>query len=179
MLSTYTDYLNQWNSQYPNQVWLRERNGDADTDWSWHQAHTEINAIACWLESRFETTGHRIGLLSRNRAHWYFADLGACAAGHVVVPMFTTASSETADYVMNFTEMKVLFVGETENWDQVRRVLPEGILLIALPGVELAEEHLRWEDLAAPFREVWVNSTSRISTFKCFSFESSSICSCL
>ncbi len=68
MLSTYTDYLNQWNSQYPNQVWLRERNGDADTDWSWHQAHTEINAIACWLESRFETTGHRIGLLSRNRA---------------------------------------------------------------------------------------------------------------
>ena len=150
MLSTYTDYLNQWNSQYPNQVWLRERNGDADTDWSWHQAHTEINAIACWLESRFETTGHRIGLLSRNRAHWYFADLGACAAGHVVVPMFTTASSETADYVMNFTEMKVLFVGETENWDQVRRVLPEGILLIALPGVELAEEHLRWEDLAAP-----------------------------
>lgn len=152
MLSTYTDYLNQWNSQYPNQVWLRERNGDADTDWSWHQAHTEINAIACWLESRFETTGHRIGLLSRNRAHWYFADLGACAAGHVVVPMFTTASSETADYVMNFTEMKVLFVGETENWDQVRRVLPEGILLVALPGVELAEEHLRWEDLAAPFR---------------------------
>ena len=46
----------------------------------------------------------------------------------------------------------MLFVGETENWDQVRRVLPEGILLIALPGVELAEEHLRWEDLAAPFR---------------------------
>jgi long-subunit acyl-CoA synthetase (AMP-forming) len=33
--------------------------------------------------------------------------------------MFTTASSETADYVMNFTEMKVLFVGETEIWDQV------------------------------------------------------------
>ena len=152
MLSTYTDYLNQWNSQHPDQIWLRERNGDTATDWSWRQAHTEINAIACWLESRFETTGHRIGLLSRNRAHWYFADLGACAAGHVVVPMFTTASSETAGYVMNFTEMKVLFVGETENWDQVRQVLPEGILLIALPGVELAEEHLRWEDLAGPFR---------------------------
>ena len=152
MLSTYTDYLNQWNSQYPNQVWLRERNGDADTDWSWHQAHTEINAIACWLESRFETTGHRIGLLSRNRAHWYFADLGACAAGHVVVPIFTTAPGETAEYVMNFTDMKVLFVGETENWDQVQHILPEGILLIALPGVELAQEHLRWEDLVAPFR---------------------------
>ena len=160
MLFTYTDYLDQWNSQHPDQIWLRERKGDATTDWSWHQAHTEINAIACWFESRFADTGHRIGLLSRNRAHWYFADLGACAAGHVVVPMFTTASSETAAYVMNFTEMKVLFVGETENWNEIRQILPEDILIIALPGVELAEEHLRWEDLASPFR-------GSMPTYKC------------
>ena len=152
MLSTYTDYLNQWNSQHPDQVWLRERSGDSTTDWTWSQAHTEINAMACWFESRFTTTGQCVGLLSRNHAHWYFADLGACAAGHVVVPIFTTAPGETAEYVMDFTEMKVLFVGETENWDQVRHVLPEGILLIALPGVELAQEHLRWEDLVAPYR---------------------------
>ncbi len=160
MLFTYTDYLDQWNSQHPDQIWLRERKGDATTDWSWHEAHTEINAIACWFESRFADTGHRIGLLSRNRAHWYFADLGACAAGHVVVPMFTTASSETAAYVMNFTEMKVLFVGETENWNEIRQILPEDILIIALPGVELAEEHLRWEDLASPFR-------GSMPTYKC------------
>ncbi len=152
MLATYTDYLNQWNNQHPDQVWLKERTGDVATDWTWYQAHTEINAMACWFESHFETSGQCIGLLSRNRPHWYFADLGACAAGHVVVPMFTTAPGETADYVMSFTDMKVLFVGETENWDQVRPVLPEGILLIALPGVALAEEHLRWEDLVAPFR---------------------------
>ena len=152
MLTTYTDYLNLWNSQHPDQVWLRERSGDSTTDWTWSQAHREINAMACWFESRFATTGQSVGLLSRNRAHWYFADLSACAAGHVVVPMFTTAPGETTDYVMSFTDMKVLFVGETENWDQVRQVLPEGILLIALPGVDLAQEHLRWEDLVAPFR---------------------------
>lgn len=152
MLATYTDYLNQWSSRHPDQLWLRERSGDKVTDWTWRQAHTEINAMACWFESRFAATGQCVGLLSRNRAHWYFADLGACAAGHVVVPIFTTAPGETAEYVMNFTDMKVLFVGETENWDQVQHILPEGILLIALPGVELAQEHLRWEDLVAPFR---------------------------
>ncbi|MDG1164459.1 MAG: AMP-binding protein, partial [Porticoccaceae bacterium] len=136
MLTTYTDYLNQWNTQHPNQVWLRERSGDSTTDWTWSQSHTEINAMACWFESRFASSGHSVGLLSRNRAHWYFADLGACAAGHVVVPIFTTAPGEIAEYVMDFTDMKVLFVGGTENWDQVQHVLPEGILLIALPGVE-------------------------------------------
>ncbi|MGB1867981.1 MAG: AMP-binding protein [Porticoccaceae bacterium] len=152
MLTTYTDYLNQWNSQHPDQIWLRERSGDTTIDWTWHQAHTEINALACWFESHFNSRGQTVGLLSRNRPHWYFADLGACAAGHVVVPLFTTAPGETAKYIMDFTEMKVLFVGETENWDQVQQVLPEGILLVALPGVELAQEHLRWEDLVAPHR---------------------------
>ncbi|MGB2041019.1 MAG: AMP-binding protein, partial [Porticoccaceae bacterium] len=103
MLTTYTDYLNQWNSQHPDQIWLRERSGDTTIDWTWHQAHTEINALACWFESHFDTRGQTIGLLSRNRPHWYFADLGACAAGHVVVPLFTTAPGETAKYIMDFT----------------------------------------------------------------------------
>jgi long-chain acyl-CoA synthetase len=57
--------------------------------------------------------------------------------------MFTTLAGEVADYVMSFTGMKLLFVGETENWEKVKQVLPEGIQLVCLPGVELQEEHLR------------------------------------
>jgi long-chain acyl-CoA synthetase len=152
MLATFTEYLNQWNQQCPDKMWLRERTGDEFRDWSWGEAFIEINALAAWEESHFEGTGHCIGLLSRNRPHWYFADLGSIAAGNVVVPMFTTLAGEVADYVMSFTDMKLLFVGETENWEQVRQVLPEGIQLVCLPGVELEEEHLRWEDIVAPYR---------------------------
>ncbi len=152
MPATYTEYLNQWNEQCPDKLWLRERTGDDIRDWSWGEAFTEINALAVWEESHFEGTGHCIGLLARNRPHWYFADLGSIAAGNVVVPMFTTLAGEVADYVMSFTEMKLLFVGETENWEQVRQVLPEGIQLVCLPGVELEEEHLRWEDIVGPHR---------------------------
>jgi long-chain acyl-CoA synthetase len=152
MPATYTEYLNQWNEQCPDKMWLRERTGDEIRDWTWGEAFIEINALAVWEESHFEGTGHCIGLLARNRPHWYFADLGSIAAGNVVVPMFTTLAGEVADYVMSFTEMKLLFVGETENWEQVRQVLPEGIQLVCLPGVELEEEHLRWEDIVAPNR---------------------------
>ena len=152
MLDTYTDYLNQWNSQCPDKTWLLERAGETTRDWSWGESLTEINAFATWQESHIEGTGHCIGLLSKNCAHWYFADYGTIAAGNVVVPMFTTLTGDVADYVMSFTEMKLLIVGETENWDQVRQVLPEGITLVCLPGVELEEEHLRWEDIVAPNR---------------------------
>lgn len=152
MLNTFTAYLDQWQQQCPDKVWLRERSGDDFRDWSWAQAHREINALGSWLQQHLEGNGHRVGILSKNRPHWYFADLGSIAAGNVVVPLFTTLAGETADYLMSFTEMKLLFVGETENWEQVRQVLPDGIQLVCLPGVEVAEQHLRWEDIVAPHR---------------------------
>ncbi len=152
MAATYTDYLNKWNNECPDKMWLRELGEQENRDWSWRDAHQEINALGSWLESHLGSSGQRVGLLSKNRAHWYFADFGSIAAGHVVVPMFTTLAGETADYVMSFTDMKLLFVGETENWEQVRKVLPKGIQLVCLPGVELEEDHLRWEDVVAPHR---------------------------
>ncbi len=152
MHATLTAYLDQWNKECPERVWLRQYKGETFEDWTWAQAHTEINALAVWMESFFKGIGHRVGLLSKNRPHWYFADFGSIAAGNVVVPMFTTLIQETADYVMSFTEMKLLFVGETSNWDQVKQVLPENITLVCLPGVEVEEEHLRWNDIVVPHR---------------------------
>lgn len=152
MPATYADYLNKWSTECPDKMWLRELGENGNQDWSWREAHQEINALGAWIESHLEGAGQRVGLLSKNRAHWYFADFGSIAAGHVVVPMFTTLAGEIADYVMSFTDMKLLFVGETENWDQIKNVLPKGIQLVCLPGVELEEDHLRWEDIVAPHR---------------------------
>lgn len=152
MHSTLSAYLDHWNNECPDKVWLRQYIGETAQDWTWAQANTEINALAVWMESFFEGSGHRVGLLSKNRPHWYFADFGTIAAGNVMVPMFTTLIKETADYVMSFTEMKLLFVGETDNWDQVKQVLPSDMTLVCLPGVEVEEDHLRWDDIVAPHR---------------------------
>ncbi len=152
MPDTFMGYLDQWATENPDKIWLRERCGDETRDWSWAQGREEIHALGAWQEQQLEGHGHRVGLLSRNRAHWFFADMGSISAGNVVVPMFTTLAGETAEYVMSFTEMKQLFVGETDNWDQIREVLPDDIQLITLPGVELDEDHLAWEDIVAPHR---------------------------
>ena len=152
MPDTFMQYLDQWNNQKPDSVWLRERCGEETRDWTWADGCTEIYALGAWEEQHLEGHGHRVGLLSQNRAHWFFADMGSISAGNVVVPMFTTLPGETADYVMSFTEMKLLFVGETDNWDQIKEVLPGDIQLVTLPGVELQEDHLAWEDIVAAHR---------------------------
>jgi long-chain acyl-CoA synthetase len=152
MYDTLTEYLDHWADQSPDEIWLREPRGEQVTDWSWSQVREQARAIGAWQEQTLGGVGISVGILSRNRPHWFMADLGSIAAGNVVIPMFTTLPQDTANYVMDFTDMKLLFVGETENWDKVKAVLPDGIILIALPGVELEEDHLRWDDLIAQYR---------------------------
>lgn len=149
MYPTLIEYLDHWATQSPNDVWLREPHGENLTEWTWSEVQTEVAAMAAWQENFLGGPEINVGLLSRNRAHWFMADLGTIAAGNVTIPMFITLPRDTAEYVMSFTEMKLLFVGETENWEAVRTVLPEGIVLVTLPGVTVDEPHLCWDDLIA------------------------------
>jgi len=147
-LDTYSAYLDQWAERTPDAVWLRDRRGGSFTEWTWAQAHDEIHAVGAALEDRFGH-GARMTILSRNRAHWFLADLAIIASGNVAIPIFTTVPATAARYVLEFSGAKVLFVGEAPNWPAVREVLPPGTTRVALPGVALEEEHLRWEDLRA------------------------------
>ena len=102
------------------------------------------------LEQRFGQ-GEKMVVLSRNRAHWVMADLAIIASGNVTVSMFTTLPAATAEYIFQLTEARVIFVGETSNWEQIVPVLPRDILVVTLPGVELDYPHERWEDLLAQY----------------------------
>ena len=151
MSDTLIGYLDQWSQECLDDTWLRERAEGGIRDWTWAESQRQIRTIAAWQEAALSGPGVNVGILSRNRPHWFFADLGSISAGNVVIPMFTTLPSETAKYVMDFTEMQVLFLGETENWEQVESVLPEHIQIVTLPGVEVEREHLKWEDLVAEY----------------------------
>ncbi len=148
-LTTLTAYVDALTDQHPDRVWLRDRRDDDYDDWTWARARDEAYAAAAWLERRFGADGNNVVILSRNRAHWMLADVAIIASGNVTIPMFTTLAAPTAQYILEFTDAKAMIVGETENWDSIRDVLPEGIELIALPGVELDVPHLKWDDIVA------------------------------
>ena len=140
--------LAHWARECPDRIWLRDLREEGSDDYSWGEAERQVQAVAAVLEERFGS-GHRMAILSRNRPHWFLADLAIIASGNTSVALFTTYPASTAEYVLGFTEAKVLFVGESTNWAAVRGVLPADITLVTLPGVELEEPHLRWEDLLA------------------------------
>jgi long-chain acyl-CoA synthetase len=144
--NTLTELVTHWATERPDAVWLRDLREEGADDYTWAEASAQINAVAAMLESQF-AHGQKMVVLSSNRAHWVMADMAIMAAGNVQVSMFTTLRTKVVEYIFNLTETKVVFVGETSNWDQVRPVLPKGVVLITLPGVELAEPHIKWDDI--------------------------------
>ncbi|NIB40624.1 AMP-binding protein [Pseudomaricurvus alkylphenolicus] len=148
--NTLIDYLDHWADERSDKVWLRGLFEGGSDDYTWSEARRQVNAVGAALESRF---GHGVNmiLLSRNRPHWFLADLAIIRSGNVTVGMFTTYSPSIAQYIAEFTEAKVIFVGESPNWEAVRPVLPPDITIVTLPGVEVEVEgegeHLTWDEL--------------------------------
>lgn len=147
-LQTLPEMLDHWADTCPERVWLKDLTPDGAIEFPWGAARDEVRAVASALEGRFGH-GERMVILSRNRAHWFLADLAIIASGNLSIGMFTTLPPSTAEYVLNFAQARVVFVGESANWEKVRQVLPDTVTLVSLPGVQLRDPHLRWEDLLA------------------------------
>ncbi len=147
--TTLLEYVDSFCDERPQRIWMRDRKGDEFTEWSWSDAHAEINAAESWFERRYGASQANIALLSRNRAHWMLADLAIMRSGNVTIPLFTTLAASTAEHIFNFTEARVLILGETDNWSTVRAVLRDSMDIVTLPGVDIDAPHTRWEDIVS------------------------------
>jgi long-chain acyl-CoA synthetase len=139
-------FLDHWADTRGDKIWMRDLREEGSEDYSWGEARRQINQVAAALEKRFGNGANMI-ILSRNRPHWFMADMAVIRSGNVTVSMFTTLPANTAQYIAEFTEAKVLFLGESANWDSVQGILPADITIVTLPGVEIEAEHLSWDEL--------------------------------
>ena len=144
---TLSDCYEYWLKERPDEIWLRERSGDEMQEWSWRQACAEFKAISAWLQQTCPEPRQNIAILSRNRAHWILADMAIMAAGHVSIPLFTTHPREITDYILNFTDARLIFLGESENWDSIRKIVSPHTKIVTLPGVEMAGSYETWSNI--------------------------------
>lgn len=157
---TLLDLLDERSKDQPDTVWLKDLHAGGSSKWTWREAQSEIQAVAIWLNNTLGLAEQKASILSRNRAHWVLADMAILASGNVSVPMFTTQSSSVAKYIFEFTDVKVLFVGEAENWAKIRDIIPKDIIIVTFPGVEIDVPSLLWEDLVSQFSDQCVQVES-------------------
>src|SRR3546814_2308317 len=91
-------------------------------------------------------------------------------AGFITVPLYPTIGAETALYVLEHSEAKLLFVGKldgiSDSWNQLRDVLPASLPKIALPMSPLKDAP-QWADLIKrhePLREFVARDLDELAT---------------
>ncbi|NUU38993.1 AMP-binding protein [Pseudomonas sp. C2B4] len=127
-----------WELSTPDSIYLTQPLPDGSVqDYSWREVGDQARRMAAHLQSLGLPAKSSIGIYGKNTAHWIIADLAIWMAGHVSVPLYTTANSDTVRYVLEHAEIRLLFVGRLEGdaagWSAIRDSIPTGLPLIDLP----------------------------------------------
>lgn len=133
--ATLPDCLSHWARMQPDAVYLTQPLADGTVvDYTWKQVEDQVLRMAAHLQALALPPRSHIALLGKNSAHWVMADLAIWMAGHVTVPLYPTLNAETASYIVEHSEAKLLFVGKMDDlWPIVAAGIPGSLLRIALP----------------------------------------------
>jgi long-chain acyl-CoA synthetase len=95
----------------------------------WKDFGEQVRAVAKALLEMDLQPGEMAGIFSANRAEWAIADLGILAIRSVSVPIYATNSAEEAAHIVNDAGIKILFVGEQEQYDRAKKVMADSACL--------------------------------------------------
>ena len=140
------EMLYKWEQETPNNLYMRQPIKDVWHDWSWKETANQVRKMAAYLKSLNLPEGSRIGILSKNCAHWMFSDLAIMMAGHVSVPLYPNLNAETLKQILEHSETQVLFVGKLDDYESMRPGIPSNMQCIAYPFYT-EEGFPVWDDL--------------------------------
>ena len=155
-----------WEQNAPDNIFLRQPFNRIIKEYSYGDAGNEIRRIAKGLLSLNMEPRSKVGLLSKNCAHWIMADLAIMMADHISVPIYPTLNGDSIRQILEHSDSKAIFVGKLDNYETQKPGIPD-IHKIGIKAYDI-EESLSWEDLVSkhnPIEEVRTQEKDDMLTF--------------
>lgn len=147
-LQTPLAMLYHWEQTTPDKIVFRQPIAGQWRTLTWKEAATEIREMAAVLQSYNLPAQSKIGLVSKNCAHWIMADLAIMMAGHISVPIYPNVGADTLNYVLKHSEAKLLLVGKLDDWGFMKAGVPEGVECISFPWYGPKQDGFKyWDEL--------------------------------
>lgn len=128
------DLIYHWETARAEKVYMTQPLPDGRVvDFTWRRAVGEARRMATYLRSLNLPEKSRIGILSKNCAHWIMSDWAIWMAGHVSVPLYPTLNADTVSYIVDHADIQVMFVGKLDDWDAMKPGMPETVHCISYP----------------------------------------------
>ncbi|MCK3658580.1 long-chain fatty acid--CoA ligase [Pasteurellaceae bacterium Pebbles2] len=133
---------------------LRHKENGRWQDISWADFQQQIDNISLALLSCGIQVQDKIGIFAHNMPNWTIADIGALQIRAVTVPIYATNTASQAVFIINNADMKILFVGDQEQYDHLLEVIeqcPQLEKIVAMkPSIDLHNHSLacHWADFS-------------------------------
>lgn len=129
---------------------LKHKVSDVWESISWKSFGEQVDAVSLALLSRGIDVQDKVGIYSNNMPEWTIADIATLQLRGVTVPIYPTNTAAQAAYIIDNADVKVLFVGEQEQYDAAMSVFhecPKLELVVAMTDdivLEEGERSLSW-----------------------------------
>ncbi len=128
------DDVYDWETKAKDRVYLTQPlGGGAAEDYTWGRVVGEARRVAAHLRSLGLQPGDKVGMISKNCAHFFMAELAIWMGGFTTVAIFPTEGPDTVRYVLEHSEAKALFVGKLDTWSAQEPGVPADLPRIAFP----------------------------------------------
>ena len=95
------------------------------TEWksySWNQFSTTVKQVSNALLNLGVKVQENVGVFSQNSVQYLFCDFGAWGIRAVTIPFYATSSEQQIQFMITDAKIRILFVGEQEQYDNAHRV---------------------------------------------------------
>ena len=92
---------------------------------SWNQFSGIVKQVSSALLNLGVKVQENIGVFSQNAVQYLYTDFGAFGVRAVTVPFYATSSEEQIRFMIADAEVRILFVGEQEQYDKAHRIFPQ------------------------------------------------------
>ena len=159
------EMLYKWEKEKPNEIFLSQPINGVWHNWTWQEFADEVRKMATYLKQLNLPSESKIGLLSKNCAHWLMTDMAIMMSGHVSVPLYPNLNAETLSKILSHSETKLLFVGKLDNYNEMKEGVPHEIPCITFPFY--SENYPKWDDLLkniSPLKEDIIRNPNELAT---------------
>ncbi len=108
--------------KFKDKAYAAYRKNGVYTDISWKEMNKMVKNLSYYLLSKGISNGDKVAIFASNRYEWHIAALAITSIGAVDVPIYSTNSSEEAEYVLTNSDSKLCIAGSNEQLEKVLKV---------------------------------------------------------
>ena len=102
----------------------REFGGQQWKSMSWNQFSTTVKQVSNALLNMGVQVQENLGIFSQNSVQYLFCDFGAWGVRATTIPFYATSSEQQIKFMLSDAKVRILFVGEQDQYDKAHRVYP-------------------------------------------------------